>query len=131
MKKYQEVSNKKMYEMFNNAKIDYTDTPAKYNEDCGNCTGDKPYNKNYYTECKETDNFIYINNSCQDYVLDKRFDEDWKVYEEQREGKKIVFSKLNKSECLELLKEIKEEIKNKEIEEVEDNAEMIEELKNL
>jgi hypothetical protein len=62
------------------------------------CTGDKAFNKNYYTECKETENFVLVRNSCHTYLFDKNSDEEVEVGE------------MNKKELLQLLECVKDDI---------------------
>lgn len=77
--------------------LNWCDTKSwEEDENCGNCTGDSQYNKNYRSGGVRFENFVYIDNSCQTILY-----EDEEIVE---------VGGMNEKEAIALIKRVKEAV---------------------
>lgn len=87
------------------------ETPREFDFNCGQCTGDIQYNDNYYTECYQAKQFIWVSNSCRSYLLEN--------------SREVNISTLNHQELKGLIDDVTDAVKaqKKENEEIEKEIE--------
>lgn len=95
-----EKAKEKAIELFQSSKIHERETPDEYDIVCGSCTGDPTYNNFYTTTCQKAGEFVYVDNSCQNYIL--------------RNDEKINFAKMTYTELRMILEKIKKAIVEEE-----------------